>query len=101
MFEPFARVGDELMRQQLKLGGFESRYVKTAAGRMHALVAKGGGDLPPFVLLHGFAAASHYYGGVASRMLPLVHEVIAPDLPGHGRRAGDPRVDSSFASIAT
>lgn len=89
MFEPFARLGDELLRAQLRLSGFESRYVRTRAGRMHALVGKGGGDLPPFVLLHGFAAASHYYGGVASRMLPLVREVIAPDLPGHGASEGD------------
>ncbi len=92
MFEPFARIGDGLMRTQLRASGFESRYVETRAGRMHALVAKGGGDLPPFVLLHGFAAASHYYGGVASRMRPLVSSVIAPDLPGHGKSEGDPRV---------
>lgn len=91
MFEPFARIGDELLRTQLRLGGFQSRYVETRAGRMHAMVAEGSGDLPPFVLLHGFAAASHYYGGVASRMRPLVRSVIAPDLPGHGASAGDAR----------
>ncbi len=92
MFEPFARIGDELLRAQLKLGGFESRFVPTKAGRMHAMVAQGDGDLPPFVLLHGFAAASHYYGGVASRMRPLVRQVIAPDLPGHGASEGDASV---------
>lgn len=91
MFEPFARIGDGLLRTQLKLGGFESRFVDTKAGRMHAMVARGGGDLPPFVVLHGFAAASHYYGGVAKRMLPLARQVIAPDLPGHGKSQGDAR----------
>lgn len=88
MFEPLARVGDELLRAQLRLSGFGSRFVDTRAGRMHALVAEGAGDLPPFVILHGFAAASHYYGGVASRMRPLVRQVIVPDLPGHGLSQG-------------
>ncbi len=92
MFEPFARIGDGVLRTQLRLGGFRSRFVETRAGQMHALVASGHGDLPPFVLLHGFAAASHYYGGVASRMLPLVRQVLAPDLPGHGKSAGDASV---------
>jgi pimeloyl-ACP methyl ester carboxylesterase len=91
MFERFARIGDEVLRAQLRLGGFRSRFVDTSAGRMHAMVSEGGGDLPPFVLLHGFAAASHYYGGLASRMRPLVRHVIAPDLPGHGVSAGDAR----------
>ena len=90
VFERFARLGDGVLRTQLRLGGFESRFVETGAGRMHAMVAKGGGDLPPFVLLHGFAAASHYYGGVVSRMRPLVRSVIVPDLPGHGASEGDP-----------
>ena len=92
MFERLARIGDGMMRTQLRAAGFESRFVSTRAGRMHALVAKGGGDLPPFVLLHGFAAASHYYGNVLSRMRPLVSQVIAPDLPGHGKSEGDPRI---------
>jgi pimeloyl-ACP methyl ester carboxylesterase len=91
MFEPLSRIGDDLLRTQLRVGGFRSRFVETRAGRMHALVATGNGDLPPFVVLHGFAAASHYYGGVASRMLPLVREVVAPDLPGHGLSQGDAR----------
>jgi pimeloyl-ACP methyl ester carboxylesterase len=88
MFDGFAKVGDGVLRAQLHLAGFESCFVDTGAGRMHALVAEGGGDLPPLVVLHGFAAASHYYGGVASRMRPLVRRVIIPDLPGHGLSAG-------------
>jgi pimeloyl-ACP methyl ester carboxylesterase len=88
MFEQFARVGDRVLRAQLRLDGFESRFVDTEAGRMHALVANGDGDLPPLVVLHGFAAAAHYYGGVASRMRPLVRRVIVPDLPGHGLSDG-------------
>lgn len=91
MFDDFARVGDRLLRRQLRFAGFHSRYVETSAGRMHALVAKGDGDLPPFVLLHGFAAASHYYGSVLTRMRPLCSAVIAPDLPGHGLSPGDVR----------
>ncbi len=89
MFAHFARIGDKALVGRLLLGGFQSRSISTSVGDVHALTATGGGALPPFVVLHGFAAASHYYGGVLSRMRPLVTEVIAPDMPGHGHSAGN------------
>jgi pimeloyl-ACP methyl ester carboxylesterase len=90
MYRQFARIGDTALRTRLRIAGYQSKHVATSAGRMHAMVARGGGELPPLVVLHGFAAASHYYGGVAQRMRPLVQQVIAPDMPGHGASDGDP-----------
>ncbi len=89
MFSHLARIGDKALVGRMLLGGFQSRLIPTSVGDVHALTAAGGGSLPPLVVLHGFAAASHYYSGVLSRMRPLVTEVIAPDMPGHGHSEGN------------
>jgi pimeloyl-ACP methyl ester carboxylesterase len=89
MFGHFARIGDKALVGRLLLSGFESRMIPTSVGDVHVVTAKGQGALPPLAVLHGFAAASHYYSGVLLRMRPLVSELIAPDLPGHGHSHGN------------
>lgn len=80
MFEVIQHVA----RGRLRLRGFDSRWVDTSEGRVHALVARGRGRLPPVVLLHGLSAAGHHFGKMLTRLRPHVRQVIAPDLPGHG-----------------
>lgn len=75
---------DRLLVAQLQLRGFVSRRIPTSAGAVHVLEAKGRGELPPLLVLHGFAGAAHFYDGVLLRMRPHVSRVIAPDLLGHG-----------------
>ena len=77
-------LSDHALRTALRLRGFESRHVRTGAGTVHLLDARGQGSLPPLLVLHGFSAASHHYDGVMLRMRPHVGRVLAPDLLGHG-----------------
>ena len=45
------------------------------------------GESPPLVALHGFTQTGEMFGELAEL---LGKEVLAPDLPGHGRSAGHP-----------
>lgn len=71
----------------------------TKAGRIHVLEGEGGGDLPPIVVLHGFAAHAVCYGHLLKRFQPRVRRVLAPDLPGHGY-SDAPRHGSSASAIS-
>jgi pimeloyl-ACP methyl ester carboxylesterase len=75
---------DRFLVGQLQLRGFESRHVRTSAGRVHVLEAPGRGGLPPLLVLHGFSAAGYLYEGVLTRMRPHASRLIAPDMLGHG-----------------
>ncbi len=68
----------------LKLLGFRSRFVKTSAGRIHALTLRGTGAGAPLVLLHGYSAAALHYVPLIRRLRPLVRKIVAVDLPAHG-----------------
>jgi pimeloyl-ACP methyl ester carboxylesterase len=68
----------------LRLLGFRSRFLKTSAGRIHALTSSGTGAGPPLVLLHGYSAAALHYVPLIRRLRPLVRKIIAVDLPAHG-----------------
>jgi pimeloyl-ACP methyl ester carboxylesterase len=71
-------------RIALRCHGFESRRVSTRAGSVHAYVARGGGKLPPMMLLHAMGAAATPFGHLLLRLRPHVSQLIALDLPGHG-----------------
>lgn len=45
---------------------------------------KGGGSLPPIVLLHGLGSAGAHYGPLLRHLRKKVQEVIIIDFPGHG-----------------
>jgi 2-succinyl-6-hydroxy-2,4-cyclohexadiene-1-carboxylate synthase len=53
------------------------------------------GGLPPLVALHGFTQTGEMYAELAGL---LGREIVAPDLPGHGRSGGYP---ATFASAVS
>jgi magnesium chelatase accessory protein len=57
-----------------------SRFVRAGGFHWHVQVM---GQGPPILLLHGTAAATHSWRGMAP-LLARRFTVIAPDLPGHG-----------------
>ncbi len=59
----------------------------TELGRIHASVARGRGDLPPVVLLHGLGAAATNFVPLTLALQPHVQSVISVDMPGHGLSA--------------
>ena len=61
----------------------------------HQLVYLRGGEGPPVVLLHGFSADKDNWTRL-SRHLTSTHDVIVPDLPGHGQSS---RLDASTYDI--
>ncbi len=79
------RATDAFLVARLRTLGYVSEPVSTTAGPVQLLRARGGGLHPPLVVLHGLAAAGHFYDAVFEPMRPFVRSVIAPDLPGHGR----------------
>jgi pimeloyl-ACP methyl ester carboxylesterase len=68
----------------LRLGGYRSLRVRTPAGRVHVLEARGRGRLPTLVLLHGFAAAGWSTWPLFRRLRPHFRRLVIPDLPAHG-----------------
>lgn len=78
---------ERLARRVLNVSGLKSRHVVTRGGKIHLLEGRGGGGLPPIVVLHGFAAHGVCYAGLLRRFQPHVRRVLAPDLPGHGYSA--------------
>lgn len=75
---------DHAARAALHLMGFQSRSVPTSHGRVHVLCAQGGGDAPPVVLVHGYAASGVHFFGLLRRLRPHVRYLIVPDAPAHG-----------------
>src|SRR5260221_6950004 len=45
---------DYLVRASLRFRGFRSRFITTRSGRVHVLEAKGRGQFPPVLFIHGF-----------------------------------------------
>lgn len=79
------RATDSFLRARLRARGYVSEPVSTPVGPIHLLRARGTGLHPPLVVLHGLAAAGHFYDAVFEPMRPHVRAVLAPDLPGHGK----------------
>lgn len=72
----------------LRLGGIRSAHVPTELGRLHALVARGRGPLPPVVLMHGLGAAANNFVPLMVALQPHVQSIVAVDMPGHGMSPG-------------
>lgn len=89
------RATDRFLLSRLRARGYRSENIPTRFGSIHLLRAKGDGIHPPVVVLHGLAAASHFYENVFDPMRPFVRSVIAPDLPGHGSSPLPPQSCSS------
>jgi pimeloyl-ACP methyl ester carboxylesterase len=74
----------QLARTSLELNGYRSRRVRTSAGKVHVLDARGHGHLPPVVLLHGISSAAVHFLPLLYRLRGRVRRLIAPDMPAHG-----------------
>lgn len=85
VMRPLFRATDSFLRARLRARGYVSDEVATRLGTIHILRARGDGLAPPLVVLHGLAAAGHFYDTVFEPMRPFVRAVLAPDLPGHGK----------------
>lgn len=92
---PLFQATDSFLRARLRARGYTTEHVPTVHGAIHLVRAKGDGLHPPLVVLHGLAAAGHFYENVFDPMRPFVRSVIAPDLPGHGKSALPPRARPS------
>ncbi|MEO0602698.1 MAG: alpha/beta hydrolase [Myxococcota bacterium] len=68
----------------LRAWGFQSRWIETTEGRLHALVRGGSRPTPPIVLLHGLVASAADYFPLLQRLAGRGYTLVAPDLPGHG-----------------
>jgi pimeloyl-ACP methyl ester carboxylesterase len=75
---------NQLARTSLELNGYRSRRVRTSAGKVHVLDARGHGHLPPVVLLHGISSAAVHFLPLLYRLRGRVRRLIAPDMPAHG-----------------
>lgn len=75
---------NHLARTSLKLDGYKSRRVGTAAGRVHVLDARGKGHLPPLVLLHGLSSAGVHFFPMLRHLRGSVRRILLPDMPAHG-----------------
>jgi len=77
-------LAERLGRRLLRRRGVASRMVRTAEGNLHVYEAKGSGDLPTIVLLHGISSTGLAFAGMLVRLLPRARRIIVPDYPGHG-----------------
>ncbi len=75
---------DSIALQALRLQGFRSRRIPTTAGRVHVLTARGAGELPPLVLLHGFSSAGVHFHPILPRLKKRARSIVMPDLLAHG-----------------
>jgi pimeloyl-ACP methyl ester carboxylesterase len=75
---------ERAMRFALNRRGFASRELPTPTARLHAFDARGRGDLPPTVVLHGIGSAATSFWATMEHLRPHVRRIVAPDLPGHG-----------------
>jgi pimeloyl-ACP methyl ester carboxylesterase len=80
----FLPAAERLGRLALTRAGVSTRLVRTPLGRVHAYDAKGSGDLPTTILLHGLGSAATPFAPVLARLQRHVRRVVAPDYPGHG-----------------
>lgn len=64
--------------------GYESRWVDTSLGRVHALCYEGEGDLPPVLLVHGLSSSAQDFEPLMRQIRGSFRQIIAIDLVGHG-----------------
>lgn len=64
--------------------GFQSRDVPTRLVKLHAFDARGDGELPTTVVLHGIGSAATSFAPTITGLKRHVRRIVAPDLPGHG-----------------
>lgn len=94
---------ERIGRFALERRGVMSRRVDTCLGSLHVYDARGSGELPTTVLLHGIGSAATSFGPVLQELRRDVRRVLAPDYPGHGFSdggTGQLTPDALFESVA-
>ncbi len=80
----FLPAAERLARYAMNRRGLASRFVDVAGVRLHVYDGRGGGSLPPLVLLHGLGSGGAAFAGLVRHLSPHVGRIIIPELPGHG-----------------
>ncbi len=68
----------------LRLFGYDRRFHPTPHGDVHVLSARGSGDLPPLVVIHGLGSSGADYAWAFGPFRRACSALILPDLYGHG-----------------
>ncbi len=95
------RIAFWLEKLQLNFGGFATRRIRTELATLSLFEAKGSGDAPPLLLLHGVGGRVAEFGHVLQPLRRLSRRVLAPDLPGHGVSGPlpEPGADPMYRSL--
>ena len=80
-----SRVLDWLQLRLCFKHGYESVWIETRFGQMHALRYRGEGELPPVLLIHGLSSSAPDFEPLLAKLRGPYSEVLAVDLPGHGQ----------------
>lgn len=80
-----SRILDALQLRLCRKHGYESLWLETSVGRMHALRFRGAGTLPPVLLVHGLSSSAPDFEPLLAKLRGPYSEVLAVDLPGHGQ----------------
>lgn len=79
-----AKFAKTVMHVGLQAEGYRSRYAHTSQGRLHYYTAKGTGQLPPMVFLHGLSAHAPDLAPLYRLLRRRTRQIIGVDLPVHG-----------------
>jgi pimeloyl-ACP methyl ester carboxylesterase len=80
-----AQVSQHVARNVLRMRGWRSHRVYTAAGRVHVLEGENPrGAEGTVVMLHGLGSSGVHWWSVMGAMRHTARRVILPDMPGHG-----------------
>ena len=79
-----SRLLDRIQLRMCHKLGYESRWVETSRGRVHALCYQGEGALPPVLLVHGLSSSAQDFEPLMRHLQGSFRQVVAIDLVGHG-----------------
>lgn len=69
----------------IRARGFRREFVEAMGAWQHYYTAKGSGNLPPVVVIHGLSGDATDLAPMFGSLRKHFSKVIVPDLPGHGR----------------
>jgi pimeloyl-ACP methyl ester carboxylesterase len=96
-------LAERMIRRRLLSLGIASQYHATPQGRLHYYEARGEGQAPPVVILHGFGASGSSFARVIALLRRRVGQIWVPEAPAHGFSSsanGRLTVDDAYAAMA-
>lgn len=82
--EPRGHWAERLIRARARSKGFESRWVDTSLGRLHAFEAKGTGALGRIIAIHGLGSGGMPFVRTLQALRATFGSVCVLESPGHG-----------------